>query len=892
MAGSIEKSEVRPWAERQIEALGWEHGAEQGGRQTDRLVDGALRQAPTKDGGNGVNAPDHVIIVADGATRVPVLCEWKGAKGRLRDKKAVVLKDMDGGYRYGQKGIDKFASLGAAYYASKVVSYPGGHKLALAIAANGYRRASSDVEPTYEVAVYAVSSDDSDKVVWVGDYSDMSFLAATNWASLLQEVNDALDPLAAKLRKEKASSSLDEGLKRLNQFLHTEHGILPGHRVNVVTALLIASLGVDDGQGHWIVKPLSSDELYGGKGNSSDGSVIFRRVEDYLKQRTPQLPTDKQESVLNALRSTLLDSNLSSLHTKGMSPLKEAFSIMSSGLLPHYHDNVRIDFTGKLFNEMFAWIDVPDAGANDVVLTPRRTTDLMVQLTRVDAQSYVWDWTLGTGTFLISAMNAMIADAQTKYQGDAFRKKENQIKVDQLLGIEKLEPIYVLAVLNMILMGDGSTNIIHGNSHQFDGKYQDRNITFPATTLLLNPPYSAAGNGLIFVQEAFAKMNEQKTGKYGAVIIQDSAGSGKAVEFCRSILQDSTLEASIKMPADLFIGKSGVQTSIYVFRLGQPHPANQLVKFIDFRNDGYKRSNRKKVKDPSINLRPVSDPDGRYAEVVAIVTGCRRETSYYPTGELYFEDTIDPKAGNDWNYDQHISVDTKPSMDDFRHTVSDYMAWEVDQLLNRSDIPRVVSHPMDADLLALEVKHGVVGWRETPITSLFSLDEKMRTILVRDIVEGSGDIPFVTAKSTNNGVASYISYNDSLKVDGNCIFIGGKTLIITYQEQAFFTNDGHNFALRLKELEHSTKLTQLFLVAALKRSLSHLYTWGGSISREKIQNDRLQIPVLADSTPAWDYMEACARMLESERIRTLENEHARAIEAYLRVAGLSASDIG
>lgn len=107
---------------------------------------------------------------------------------------------------------------------------------------------------------------------------------------------------------------------------------------------------------------------------------------------------------------------------------------------------------------------------------------------------------------------------------------------------------------------------------------------------MLNPPYSAPGNGLVFVKKAFEMMNQRgKSEKYGAVIIQDSAGSGKAFEYCLDILKQATLVASIKMPADLFIGKSGVQTSIYVFKVGTPHDKNKLVKFIDFRNDGYKR---------------------------------------------------------------------------------------------------------------------------------------------------------------------------------------------------------------------------------------------------------------------------------------------------------------
>lgn len=873
MVTSIEPT-VTSWAEKQISTFGWEHGPQQNGRELDARVNEALRKAPTKSGGDGTNKPDHVIVLDDGAVRIPVLCEWKGTKGYLRDKKAVALRDADGYMRYGAKGIDRYASLGAAYYASRVVG-PTGHSLALALAVNGYFKAETDAEPFYEVALYVVSKDDTEKVMWVGDYKDLSFLNKKNLKVLLQEIDDALDPEAAKLRKANKTESLAQALKRLNEFLHAEHGIVPSHRVNVISALMIASMGINDAHGNVLVKPLVDDDLYGGSGNGADGAIILSRVEDYLKQRTPRLPLDKQQSVLDALRPTLLDRSLSAKTKTGMSALKAAFHVVSHGLLPHYHDDRAIDFAGQLFNEMYAWIDVPDSGANDVVLTPKRTTDLMVEVTRINSDSYVWDWTLGTGAFLVAAMNVMMADARERYQGEELRKKENQIKVEQLLGIEKLGSIYVLAVLNMILMGDGSSNIIHGDSHTYDGMYQEREGRtreyFPATTLVLNPPYSAPGNGLIFVKEAFAMMNARRTGEYGAVIVQDSAGSGKAVGYCQDILKGSTLEASIKMPSDLFIGKSGVQTSIYVFKIGTPHPKDHLVKFIDFRNDGYKRSNRRKVKDPSTNLRPVDDPDGRYAEVAAIVTGRKYDTNYYPLGEFYFEDTIDPTAGNDWNYDQHIKIDTKPTFDDFRKTVADYLAWEVDQLLKHGELPKADSRSMQDDLEALADKHGI-DWQEFNVETLFGKSARGRRLRSDDRIPG--DLPFVTAGETDEGISAWIGNNvqvfapNTLTIDmfGSAKYRGYK-----------YGGDDH---VAVVHTEHLSPGAVKYVTAAIHKS-SH--SSGFDYSRNFYAKDAdalmIQLPALDDGTPAWDYMEDVVRAVEAERVH--------ALEAYLTATGLS-----
>ena len=85
---------------------------------------------------------------------------------------------------------------------------------------------------------------------------------------------------------------------------------------------------------------------------------------------------------------------------------------------------------------------------------------------------------------------------------EELNRKITHIKMYQLLGIEKLADIYMLAVLNMILMKDGSSNIIHGDSlTEFEGNYEQGEYNgkpFPANVFLLNPPYSKSGKGFCF----------------------------------------------------------------------------------------------------------------------------------------------------------------------------------------------------------------------------------------------------------------------------------------------------------------------------------------------------------------------------------------------------------
>ena len=277
----------------------------------------------------------------------------------------------------------------------------------------------------------------------------------------------------------------------------------------------------------------------------------------------------------------------------------------------------------------------------------------------------------------LQSMNEMLNDAKRKIKSpDEFAIKSAEIKANQLLGLEILSEVYMLAILNMILMGDGSSNILNKDSlKEFNGNYGfgKTNDKFPADAFVLNPPYSAPGNGMIFVEKALSMMSKG----YAAIIIQNSAGSGKATEFNKKILEHSTLLASIKMPIDLFLGKSSVQTSVYVFRVGEAHQKDDIVKFIDFSVDGYTRTNRKKA---SCNLRDTNHAKERYDELVNLVRFGKSKLSYF-TEKEYYEGTIDPNSAADWN--QSAPIDTRPTLDDFKKTISDYLAWEVSSLLKQ-----------------------------------------------------------------------------------------------------------------------------------------------------------------------------------------------------------------
>lgn len=91
--------------------------------------------------------------------------------------------------------------------------------------------------------------------------------------------------------------------------------------------------------------------------------------------------------------------------------------------------------------------------------------------------------------------------------------------------------------------------------------------------------------------------------------------------------------------------------------------------------DEYTRSARKKSTN---NLRDTDNAKERYQELVNLVRFGKSKMSIF-TEQDYYEGVIDPENGADWN--QTSPIDTKPTVEDFKKTVSDYLAWEVSTLL-------------------------------------------------------------------------------------------------------------------------------------------------------------------------------------------------------------------
>lgn len=990
-------------------------------------IDKALSDYYTKNGGPGANRPDVKLLLQDkNLNYFPVIVEYKGYAGRL------VKLDEDGRVENRTsknephlKNINTFAVNGAVHYANALLHHTSYTDI-ISIGMTGYKDEEGRIR--YEIGAYYVSKKNLGVGQKIGEFSDLSFLKRENFDAFVSRVNDlSLSASELDKLKEQREREIDSSLMKLNNDIYqNEKGLGENDRVYLVAASIIATLGVPGK-----VAPLEKSDLKSSsERGQTDGEIIVRKIEAFLNEK--KLPPEKKEFIKRTLQNTLTTSNINRVEN-GESQLRRIFTKIVDDLGIYYKIGLTMDFTGKLFNEMYGWLGFSQDKLNDVVLTPSYVATLLVKLARVHKDSYVCDFATGSAGLLVAAMNEMLADARKRVSSpDELAKKEVSIKTRQLLGLELLPSVYMLAILNMILMGDGSSNILNKDSiKDFDGKYAgDTDDLFPADAFVLNPPYSAQGKGMIFVKKALGMMNKG----YAAIIIQGSAGSGKARELNKEILTKHTLLASIKMPLDLFIGKSSVQTNVYVFKVNERHDKNDIVKFIDFSNDGYARTNRKKA---SSNLKDVDGAKERYEELVDLVRFGRSKLKIFTENE-YFEGTIDPQNGADWN--QKAPTDSKPTLEDFKKTVGDYLAWKLSDILKQNDendplkkydetlrqvewsefnlknlfgaatrgkrlksddrtpgnlpfvtagerndgisafigndvtvfpentitidmfgsakyrsykyggddhiavvhtesIPEPASifittaihkrshtgefhygrnfYAKHADALniSLPVRNGEIDcdfmtsfirdieseraakveeflselcpngyvltqeerqaldeyetleFDEFDVVDIFDI-KNTGSISSRDVLESSGKIPYLCAGAENNAVSSYISFDERRTDKGNCVFVGGKTFSVSYQEKDFLSNDSHNLALYLKDKEKRTKPNQLYVAACVAKSLKHKYSWNDSVSKSKIKKDRIWLPA-ANGRPDYEIMKHLVSAIQKTILKRL-----------------------
>ena len=229
--------------------------------------------------------------------------------------------------------------------------------------------------------------------------------------------------------------------------------------------------------------------------------------------------------------------------------------------------------------------------------TPNHIAHFMCKVANVCKTSRVLDPTCGSGTFLVQAMTMALNQCET----DRERK---DVKANQIYGIEADKDVFGLATTNMLIHGDGNTNI--KCSSCFDEEDWIKNVA-KVDVVLMNPPFNASKNQVppTHQKKYGSSTTDPSKGIYFVKYIADTVGKGRLVtllpmscaigtsgiiaDIKEQLLDKHTLDAVFSLPAEMFYPGASAVACCMVFDLGRPHTEDKETFFGYFKDDGFEK---------------------------------------------------------------------------------------------------------------------------------------------------------------------------------------------------------------------------------------------------------------------------------------------------------------
>lgn len=456
--------------------------------------------------------------------------------------------------------------------------------------------------------------------------------------------------------KEKELKYILKDAQELHEDLRNYGSIQDKDKPLIVSGILLALREIEYGG-------FSIDFLTGDT-NTTDGQKIFNAIENNLKRSnvSPTVKKDKLMSQFSIIKNSVQINEFNSV--LGKTPLKYYTEFLYNRVYTNIvYSKSSEDILGRFYGEFMSYSG-GDGQTLGIVLTPRHITDLFCELLEVSPDDKVFDPACGTGGFLVASMHHMLE--QTDSDDRAVR---DNIKKNQIHGVEIQNYMFTIATTNMILRGDGKSNIENADFlRQNSAELQLKGCNVG----MLNPPYSQGSSKNPDLYEmAFTEhlLNSVVEGGRVAVIVPQSSMTGKTnaeKEIKRSILKKHTLEGVITLNKTTFYNV-GVNPCIAIFTAGIPHHENKVSKFINFENDGYKVSK---------HIGLVETPQAKDKKQYLLDVWFNRIEA---ENEFSVETTIE--RDDEWLHSFYYFNEEIPTQENFEDSINKYLSFELDMVL-------------------------------------------------------------------------------------------------------------------------------------------------------------------------------------------------------------------
>ena len=452
---------------------------------------------------------------------------------------------------------------------------------------------------------------------------------------------------------EKETAEILKEASTLHEDLRNYGNIEEKNKPLIVSGILLALREIDS-------KNFAIDSLNGDK-TKTDGQKIYDAIKSNLDRAnvSPQVKKDKLLSQFSIIKDDVKINEINS--NLGKTPLKYFTEFLYKSIYQSIRfNNSAEDYLGRFYGEFMSYSG-GDGQNLGIVLTPKHITELFCDLLDLKTTDKILDPCCGTAGFLIAAMHNMVKKANNE---DEIK----EIKKNQLFGIEEKSYMFTIATTNMILRGDGKSNLenkdfLKENPAQLQLK--------GCTVGMMNPPYSMGSKdntSLYEINFINHLLNSLVEDGRAAVIVPQSTFTGKSKEeqkIKEEILKNHTLEGVITLNKNTFY-RVGTNPCIAIFKVHNKHPKNKICKFINFENDGYIVSKHiGLIDDGSHRDKKQHLLDIWFGKTEAVTKFCVK---------------TEIEATDEWLHSFYYFNDEIPSEEEFKKTVADYLTFEVNMI--------------------------------------------------------------------------------------------------------------------------------------------------------------------------------------------------------------------
>lgn len=511
----------------------------------------------------------------------------------------------------------------------------------------------------WKIIGVAVSGDIHDEY----NYRISNFIISGDLIVEQKGVNDILNEtdylmLFDNIDEEQIVSNISVSSKKINKWLRS---VDSQKRPVLLSALMICLFEV---------KGVQNDFKNGY--NSWSPETIVDNIPKTVKKvlSSERLPEEKINVLLAELAFMEHDQDLNS-----QTILKDILNELSDAVIPLFERKSNYDIIGKFYEEFLKYAGVANV-KKGIVLTPRHITTLFTELIDIKINDVFLDPACGTGSFLIAAMNKLItvideSDIQNK------EEKIKNIKTRHLIGFEKNQTMYSLAISNMLFRGDGKSQIFKEDFFSQEAEEALKELEqkgISPTIGFVNPPYGgkdSADNPTKKEIQFLTRMLD-KVSRYGLIIAPLSTYF-KDDSIRNNILRKHTLKYVINMPKDLFMPNAATNTAIAVFETHKPHGSQEVI-FYDLKDDGFVLS----------KSRGRTDVYNKWSRIKNDLLSKLANPNEFSDGINMVKTTL--KDGDEWLIQAHAVTDYSSLGDNaFLKSVKEYMIFKAKQELDILD---------------------------------------------------------------------------------------------------------------------------------------------------------------------------------------------------------------